>query len=280
MENANAAASQTVQKISVDVIYIAIADKVRTDSQSLGKPIHVETLGALFPDMKSEEIVNHLAEMVKVERFQDVKVQISKSGAAYLYSENSISSADATEKIVAEETQAQIVDQVREDSSKRIKLTPLASLGELFPELESERVKQYALAILEDASYPDIRHVAGPTGLVYLYSVNHMTETYARLLARVEANDPAALIAETVREESMIYPRPTQIGLFYAPVFHLQDCNMEAIVDSLLSREAYKDIKKIVAPTGAVYLYSDMYMEPALAERYVQWEEVEKLRNQ
>lgn len=279
MEN-TVAAPQTIQKISVDVIYIVIADKVRTDSQRLGKPIHVETLGELFPDMKPDEIVNHLAEMVKVERFKDVKVQISASGAAYLYSENFIPSEDASEIIIAEETRAKIADQVREDSEKRIQVTPLSSLGEIFPDLASEKVKQYALEILEDITYPDIRQVAGPTGLVYLYSLNHMTETYARLLARVQANDPAALIAETVREESLIYPRPTKVALFYAPVFQLQECNMPIIVESVLARPEYKDIKKIDAPTGAIYLYSDLYMNPALAERYVQWEEVERLTSQ
>jgi hypothetical protein len=279
MEN-TVAAPQTVQKITVDVIYIAIADKVRTDTQSQNKPIHVETLAALFPDMKPEEIVNHLAEMVKVERYKDIQVQISSSGAAYLYSEKFISPENANEKIVAEETQTKIAEQVRQDSEKYIRLTPLSSLGEVFPDLEPDKVKQHALAILEDITYPDIRQVAGPTGLVYLYSVDHMTETYARLLARVEANDPAALVAETVREESLIYPRPTKVALFYAPVFQLQECNMPMIVESVLTRPEYKDIKKIDAPTGAIYLYSEMYMDPDLAERYVQWEEVERLTSQ
>ena len=179
-----AAVPQTVHKISVEVIYIAIADKVRTDSQSLLAPIHVETLGALFPDMQPEEIVNHLAEMVKIERFKDVKIQISPSGAAYLYSENSVSSADANEKIIAEETQTKIVDEVREDSEKRIKLTPLDMLGELFPDMEPERVRQYAAAISGHPDFPDIQQIAGPTGLVYLYSSDHMTETYAPLMIR------------------------------------------------------------------------------------------------
>jgi len=270
----------TIQKISLDVIYIAIADQVRTETQKQAKPIHVETLGVLFPDMKPEDIIAHLGAMIKVERYQDIKVQISASNAAYLYSENFISSADASEKIIAEETLTQIAARVRQDSEKRIKLTPLNALGEMFPDLELERVKRYSLAITEDNQYPDIRQVLGPTGLVYLYSASHMTETYARLLARVEANNPTALIVETVREESYVYPRPTKVALFYAPVFQLHDCPMEAIVQSVLARPEYSDIKKIDAPTGAVYLYSDWYMNPSFAERYVRWEEVEKANSQ
>jgi hypothetical protein len=273
-------APKPVLTIAGDGVYGIIAEKIRADSQALAKPIHVESLGVVFPDMKPEEIVGQLTQMVQIERYGDVRVHISASGAAYLYSENSISTGEAIEKITAEETQTQIAEQIRDDSGKHLRLTALASLGERFPGLDPERVKQYAQEILNDPNYRDIRQVAGPAELEYLYSVNFMTQTYARLLARVEAHNPAALIAETVREESLIYPRPTQVGLFYEPVFQLQECDVETIVESMLVCDDYKDIKQIVAPTGAIYLYSDLYLDQALAERYVQWEEVEKLTNQ
>lgn len=278
MENTTAA-SPSVQKIAVDVIYIAIADKVRTDTESTGKPIHVEELGTLFPDMKSEEIVNHLTEMVKVERFQDVRVYISSSNAAYLYSDKYLPELEAVEKIVAEETQGQIAAKVREDSEKNIQLTAPSALVALFPDLEAERVQKYVTALLENTNYPDIRHVVGPTGLGYLYSVDHMTATYARLLARAEAKNPEAMIAETVREESQVYPRPTKVALFYEPLFQIEPDKLESVVESMLSRREYQDIKKIIASNGAIYLYSSVHMEPGFAERWVQWEEVEKALN-
>jgi hypothetical protein len=272
--------AKPVPTLAGDGVRDIIAEKIRTDSQTLAKPIHVESLGVLLPDMKPEEIVGQLTQMVRIERYEDVRVHISACGAAYLYSENSISTGEAIERIAAEETQTQIAEQIRDDSGKHLRLTALASLGGKYLDLGPERIKQYAQAILNDPNYPDIRQVAGPAGLEYFYSVNFMTQTYARLLARVEAHNPAALIAETVREESLIYPRPTRVGLFYAPVFQLQECHVETIVESMLVCDEYQDIKKIVAPTDAIYLYSDRYLDQALAERYVQWEEVEKLTNQ
>ena len=275
----NDAAHQAVSASARD-IYAVIAAKIRTDSQTLVKPIPVELLSEVFPELKPEEIVEQLVKMTRIEQYGDVRVHITASGAAYLYSENSIATDEAVERIVAEETQNRIVDLIRYDSKKRIRLTAVTSLCEKFPDLEPARVQQYAGAILNGSKHQDIHRVAGPSGVEYLYSIDFMTETYAHLLARVEAKDPEALIAETVREESRIYPRPTRVGLFYAPVFQLQEYQMETVVESVLARDDCKDIKKIVAPNGALYLYSDRYLNQALAERYVQWEEVEKFKNQ
>lgn len=277
MENTTTAPS--VQRVSVNVIYIAIADKVRTDTQALEKPIHIESLAALFPDMKPEEIVGHVTEMVKVERYRDIQIYLSPSGAAYLYSNHFLLAVEAAEKIRSEETQTKIAVKVREDSEQKIRLTPVSTLAEMFPDIEPAQVEQYANALLENLDQPDIRRVIGPTGLAYLYSVNHMTETYARLLARVEARDPLAMIAETVREESRVYPRPTKVTLFFEDVFELEACKIEEHLDALLQSEKYRDIKKIIAPNGAVYLYSETFMHPAMAEHWVRWEEIEKANN-
>jgi hypothetical protein len=275
----NTTATPSVQKIAVDVIYIAIADKVRTDTESVGKPIHVETLGALFPDMKPEEIIDHLGEMVKIERYQDVKVYVSASGAAYLYSEKFLPASEAIEKIVAEETQGKIVDKVREDSAKTFQLTAIDALPTLFPDLEADRVQQYAQAVAGAENCPDIKQIIGPTGIAYLYSENFMTPHYASLLARAGAKNPYMTIAETVREESRVYPRPTNVALFYDPIFQIAGDQMETVVENLLRQPEYQDIKKIVATTGAIYLYSDKYLDPGAAQWQVQWEEVERHNN-
>jgi len=267
------------QKIAVDVIYIAIADKVRTETQTLGNPVHVEVLGALFPEMKPEEIVDHLTAMVNVERFQDIKVHISSSGAAYLYSTNCISDQDAIEKVVAEETQAKIADKVRQDSAKHVQLTAMNALASLFPELDADRVQRYAKSVVGAEDCQDIQEIIGPTGIAYLYSEKFMTSNYATILARVEAKNPYATIAETVREESRVYPRPTKMTLFSDPVFQIESDQMQVVVETLLRRPEYQDLKKIVASTGAIYLYSAQYLDPAAAQWQVEWEEVEKNNN-
>lgn len=278
MENA-VPASPSVQKIAVDVIYIAIADKIRTDTVKLGKPIPVESLGALFPDMKPEEIVAHLGDMVKVERFQDVRVYVSASGAAYLYSETSIPSEQAIEQIIARETQVQIADKVREDSEKTFQLTALDALPALFTDLEAERVHHYARAVVGTEDCSDIQPITGPTGIEYLYSDKFMTNSYAGLLARTAAKNPYVTIAETVREESRVYPRPTKVAMFYDPFFQIDGDQMQTVVENLLRQAEYQDIKEIVASTGTIYLYSDKYLNSGAAQYQVQWEEVEKNNN-
>jgi D-alanine-D-alanine ligase-like ATP-grasp enzyme len=54
---------------------------------------------------------------------------------------------------------------------------------------------------------------------------------------------------------------------------------METVVENLLRQPEYQDIKKIVATTGAIYLYSDKYLDPGAAQWQVQWEEVERHNN-
>jgi len=279
MEN-TVAATENREDSSAETIYTAIADKVRADSQNLDRLTHVEELGALFPEMTPEQIINHLAELVKIEQYADVKVTTSASGASYLYSDSFIAAAEANEKVLIDETNPKIARQVQKDSQESVRLTAIESLAELFPELSPDQLKRCVTALVDEQNDQNIKRLVGPTGIAYLYSEAHMTANYANLLARVEAKNPYATIAETVREESRIYPRPTKVVLFYEPVFQIDPALMEAAVEGTLQRDEYKDIKKIIASTGAVYLYSDLYMSPGLAEARVQWEEVDRSNNQ
>jgi hypothetical protein len=160
-----------------------------------------------------------------------------------------------------------------------VQLTAVTTLPELFPELPPEVVEEYAARVAADDEFKDIQPVMGPTGIDYLYCETHMTGNYAALLARVEAKNPFATIAETVREESRTYPRPTRVALFYEPLFQMEPDMLESAVGSILQREEYRDIKRIVAATGAVYLYSDKYLTGARAEAWVQWHEVDQWDN-
>lgn len=270
----------TRQTISVDVIYIAIADKVRSDTQSVGKPIPVEALGTLFPDMKPEEIVDHLAALVKLERYADIKVMTSASGAAYLYSDTFISPEDASKKILMEETQVKIAEQVRRISKESAQLIAAPALAEYAPDVVPSELAEFVTAMASEPRYKDIHQVVGPAGAAYLYSETYLTDNYANLLARIESKDPCTAVAETVREESRIFPRPTKVELFYSPVFQIDPGQMETVVENTLRRPEFADIKKIVATTGAIYLFSDKYMAPGQAETLVRWEEVDKYRNQ
>ena len=267
------------QPNAAEAIYAAIADKVRADSQNLGAPIHVEDLGPLFADLTPEQIVQHLTELIQIVDYQDVKVITSTAGATYLYSDTVMSPEEAGEQVLAQETQIKIAEKVREDSQADVRLTAVGTLAELAPDLPTAKVVEYATAMAGTEKYPDIQCLTGPTGIPYLFSEIHMTRNYAIILARVEAKNPYAMIAETVREESRIYPRPTKVELFYALVFQIPEDQMEMIVEGLLRRDEYGDIKKAIAPTQAIYLYSDRYMVAPHVESWIQWEEVDKFNN-
>ncbi|MBI5652769.1 MAG: hypothetical protein HZC40_20330 [Chloroflexi bacterium] len=264
---------------AVDPIHTAIAEKIRADSEHRARITPVEDLAALFPEMTPEQIVTHLADLVQGGNFKDVQVLIAANGTAYLYSASFIAPEAAHEKSIAEQVWGKIADKVREDSEKSICLTPLQALAELLPDVPAERTEEYAIAMADDARYQDIRQVIGPTGIAYLFSEAHMTANYATLLARIEAKDPFTTIAETVREESRVYPRPTKVELFYEPLFQIEQCQMEPLIANMLRRQEYHDIRKVVASTGAIYLYSDHYLKPGQAEYWVEWEEVGRAQN-
>lgn len=267
------------QSIAPESVHAAIAEKVRADSDA-AILTHVETLSTLFPDITPEKIVDHLTEMVKLEQYKDIRLMTSASGSTYLYSDTIISAADASEEILAEEVQAKIADKVRVDSKERVQLSAVSSLTELAPELQPSQIERYVAAMDGDERYQDIKQLVGPTGLAYLYSEAAMTRNYANLLARIEANDPCVTIAETVREESRVYPRPTKVELFYTPVFNIDPDQLEMVVEQTLKRPEFQDIKKVIASTQAVYLYSDKHMVAPQVERWVQWQEVDRWQYQ
>ncbi len=260
-------------------IYEVISKKVRADSQNQARLTHVEELGPLFPEMTPEEIVNYLSELYEIEEYADIRATISSSGAALLFSSQCFTLEEAAERCLADEVKERIATRVREESKQDVRLTPIDALAGIFPNVEMEKLSNYYQSMVTSNEYADIRLLEGPTGMRYLFSDTSMTLNYASLLARADAQDPTIVIAETVRDESRIYPRPTKVTLFYEPVFRIEANQMQEVVDKTLQRPDCEDIKRIIASTGAVYLYSDRYMPAGQAERWVQWAEVDRFQN-
>jgi hypothetical protein len=271
-------APDLTQPRTTEEICATIADKARADSSRPGRLTHVEELGLLFPELKPEEIINSLAKLVKVDQYKDVRVITTISGLAYLYSDRFISPEEVNPKIQAEEERTKIANKVRDDSKMQVQLTPVASLTGLYPEIEAG-LSAHLAEMARDERYQDVKPLVGPSGKEYLYSETHITRNYAIMLARVGEGTPCSIIAETVREESRTYPRPTKVELFYSPVFDLDRNHMETIIEGTLRNPEYADLEKLVASTGAVYLYSSKYMDHYQAERWIEWEEVGKLNN-
>lgn len=114
---------------------------------------------------------------------------------------------------------------------------------------------------------------------IYLFSENHITKNYAKMMISVEEKDLLKLIAETVREESRIYPRPTDARLFSKAPFKLSKEEFYDVYEQLKKKQEYNDINETRASNNALYLYSDKFMKKALASSLAEWIEVEAEQN-
>ena len=167
----------------------------------------------------------------------------------------------------------ELAARVRVESKSSARLTSIDTLKSLYPGLTSQDLAN----MLQEEGYRDIRTIITRTGDEYFYSSQHVSNTYATFLARAAANDPVATIGETVRDESQIYPRPTQLELFVDPVFNVDSDKLETYADAVLAR--FLDIKKLTASTGATYLYSTEHMSEGQAQSLMEWNEVEQYEN-
>lgn len=166
---------------------------------------------------------------------------------------------------------AQIVAAIRAESAAT-RLVTRKELEERFPDTEiSSR-----LAGARDSA--DVMYIEGAKG-VYYFSTLSMTESYATYLARLAENDPLRLIADTVRDESRIYPRTTAISVFGEVPFLMPPWKIKDLVASLGSNPEFADIQSCAASNGAVYLYSTKYIDKAYAEGLTEWNEVGRTLN-
>ncbi len=144
--------------------------------------------------------------MAKDPEYADIKAVTTASGLVFFYSERHIKVAEAAAKSLLEEVKFRIGTKVRADSKDAELLTPVDGL---YAEIGWDRSAYNPDEIQKDPRYDDIKTVTAATGEMFFYSTRHMSDYYALVLARVAAKTPALLIAETVRDESRIYPRPT-----------------------------------------------------------------------
>jgi hypothetical protein len=110
------------------------------------------------------------------------------------------------------------------------------------------------------------------------YSTRFMTAAYAGLLLRTEGA-PLPLIAETVRENSSLYPRPLPLGAFQQPPFALTREEILECLARMESREAYRDIARTRTSAGNEYLYSTVHLDPDYAASLAEWIDVGQYEN-
>jgi hypothetical protein len=175
--------------------------------------------------------------------------------------------------MMAEESELRtaLTERIRADSAS-IGLTPASSFQDLVPDVGE------AVRVLEESAGEDIRMMTGSTERYY-FSDRSMTPAYARYLYRVAERDAERLIAETTRDESKTYPRPTLLETFMEPPFSLSQTELDEAVLSMLAKPEYADIQCTEASNGARFLYSTNYLGAVHAESLAEWIEVGQKEN-
>lgn len=164
----------------------------------------------------------------------------------------------------ADELHLKFAEKVRGDSKYLADLTSATSLSSVQNQNGNETIEASLVDLANDqTTFADIRSITGPTGQMYFYSQKYMTQGYARILARVKAGDPCLTIAETVREESKIYPRPTNVELFKYGLFKIDRGELDTLVARTLELNA--DIQAFRTGMGSLYLYCNLYLTPERA---------------
>lgn len=245
------------------VLRSVIVTKVRDDTQRLARPITLDEFAALSPSVGRQEVRDAVAEVVADGTCPDIKLVVAFSGE-YLFSEKYLSEDQASALARAEQLQFKIVAGIRGDSKYLSKLTKVEALAELAPDVEPGEIAGSLAAIMKNDRFVDIGLLTARDGTAYAFSEQSMTEEYARILLRIEADDPCYTIAETVRDESRVYPRPTDIEIFKYGLFNMDRNKLDEYIAR--TQEAYGDIKVLRVASGTVYLYSETYMNEDQAE--------------
>jgi hypothetical protein len=181
-----------------------------------------------------------------------------------LYEELPVSDPEKTEP-----SASQIICEFIRSASRDVRLASKTEISKI-DGLRGDEDAQDLDTLLREAleSNEDLRDLTTADEPHY-YSTLYMTTPYARLLAG--KSRPLHLIAELVRENSSIYPRPVPVDSFKEPPFQMTEDEIQTFLALLEKEEGMEDIRRTTTSTGAVYLFSSLYLErdhaDMLAER-------------
>jgi len=124
----------------------------------------------------------------------------------------------------------------------------------------------------------DLREISVKDGAPRYYSLQFMSEPFVKILLRKEG-DPLLLLAETVRENSQIYPRPIPLDAFKDYPFNLTQEEILACLQQMTETDQYKDVQRTTTSIGTVFLYSTLHLDPGHARMLAEWLDVGQFNN-
>jgi hypothetical protein len=105
-----------------------------------------------------------------------------------------------------------------------------------------------------------------------------MVERYANILIR-KGGDSLVLMAEMIRENSKIYPRPIPLDVFTESPFGFAREEIFSQIRKMAEQEEYQDIRQTTTSIGTVFLFSTLYLEPDYATFLAEWLDVGQVNN-
>ena len=171
---------------------------------------------------------------------------------------------------------------------ERSKAGQLLSTGELLGRLSREQVsiseekadRASAGALLREAMAEDedVKEVTTREGRAFYYSSQFMSDPYARMLLQKQEGPPE-LVANTVREDSERYPRPTPLDLFKEAPFDLSHEELLSCLEGMSDQNEFQDISQLTTSVGHVFLYSSKYLDRDYALMLAEWTDVGQFEN-
>jgi hypothetical protein len=221
-----------------------------------------------------------LTGMAEDERYTDIKAITTATGLIFVYSDLYIAADDAVAKSLVEEAKFMLAATIRGDSLEKVQLTPVAEIYAMAPDTEPKIIDVVLKGMQAEERYSDIKTITAANGDVYYHSDRYLVTSYAATQLMAMAADHCATIVQTVRDDSRIYPTTTNAANFRQQVYGIPPEELEAAIDLVMRKPEYSDIKKMVHPvTGAVHLYSDLYLNEESAWAIMDWDEVGRDEN-
>lgn len=113
------------------------------------------------------------------------------------------------------------------------------------------------------------------------FDSSQMSSSYGEALNYAAEGDSLKTIAETVRKESRLYPRPCISEMFLSSPYNIEADKLQNTIQILISDGSdFKDICLTKASNGDIYLYSQRYMNKSRADYLAEWESVGSVESQ
>ena len=155
-------------------------------------------------------------------------------------------------------------------------LTELAAQGLLNSDVAHQRSHFEGVLRQVVSENEDIKELSGRNRIPHYYSSRSLSETYAGIVVRKREN---SLMAEIVRENSAIYPRPVPLNIFREPPFDLTQEEILDCLERMGKQGEYQDIAQTTTSIGTVFLYSNQHLDPAYASTLAEWSDVGQVNN-